>query len=190
MLDYIFLFQHLHPRVQQRALRLSLRKTLDRRSSRKEFMRVLGNVEQLIQRLVVLNARKLQGAQKVTGNRLHGVKTVRVTVIVTEHHILLSIQIVVATILCIEQSIQEQIVDFALRVAEERAAHSRDSLFLNFANCRKQLLPNFPQHCFLVDLETSKTLAQFHGFAQKRLARTVIGLELGTTSLQSLGELG
>ena len=83
MLDNILFLQHLHPGAQQSALRFTFGKALNRGSAGEQLVSVLGNAEQRIECLIILNARQLQRSQKIACDRPHSFKTVRIAIVVT-----------------------------------------------------------------------------------------------------------
>ena len=132
----------------------------------------------------------MQQAQKVTGDRLHRFKAVQIAIVVAEHYVLLSIQIIVAAVFGEQQAIHEQLILRRFLFAEQRAPHLAQRLLLDIAQGLEQVLAGPAQHHFLVHLKMGKQVAQHHRLALVALPpRPFKDLQPRPAALQHLIEL-
>ncbi len=111
-------------------------------------------------------------------------KTVTVAVVVAQHYVVFSVQIVVLAVLGEDQTVQEKIVGCGCGVAEERAPGLAQCFFLRIAQNQEQVLAGAAQHSFLVDLETRKAFAYLHRPGGAQLPRPFVLLDPGAAPFQ------
>ena len=189
MLHHVLAFQSLDPCSEDALLRLAARSHLFRTAACDQLLRVLRSAQVRIHGELLAIGIDVQRAQEGAGDIEHGLETVGVALVVAEHYVVFGVQVIVASIFCEEQAIQEKVVASGGFFAEERTPHFAERLLLDLAQRLKQVLAHFAQDRFFRYLELREALAHSVRFIGMWLARSLHVLELGAAALDHLVEL-
>ncbi len=185
---HLFVFQQPHPRRQAFLLRQSLVGIL-RRPRSHQFPRIFRHIHPGVERLGAHFVAILR-AQKSGGDFPHPAIAVRITVPISQHHVMLGAQVVIPPVFGKQQPVQKQrigeIASAAGLFAEQRPPGARQRALLHLAQGFKDFLPGFAQDDFLAHLERRQPLAVL---MRLLLPHVVVGLQQHAAALQHLQKL-